>query len=668
MKKLLLLTALFVAASFSACEYDDGEIWDSFHGLEDRVVKLEELCKQMNTNISSMKTIVDALQTNDYVTGVAPVSSNGKTVGYTISFTKSAPITIYHGKDGTNGIDGKDGKDGKDGTNGTDGHTPVIGVRQDSDGIYYWTLDGDWLLDSSNNKIKAEGRDGQNGDGSGSSTPGKDGITPQLKIENGDWYVSTDNGTTWTNLGKATGADGKDGKDGDSMFKSVTHDSDYAYFTLADGDIIKLPKEKRLAITFDEGDEFFFDPDQTITVHYTITGNSTDNVVKAEMQNNDNNYTLYTTSTSATTGTIMITAKTPTANRVIVSVSDGTQTIMKAISTKPSKNIIHLETPGTLAELLADYDKDAITKLTVSGNLNTNDITTLKELPNLAVLDMGNADLAEEELPSYVFHNNQTLTSVILPKNLKRLGAAAFQGSKVADVTLPDGLSSIEESTFAGCKELTSIIIPGSVTAVKDGAFRECDKLISVTMLDGVTTIGSNAFITCVALETVSIPASVTSIGSYAFGWTMALKSIDIPGGVTKIEQSTFQNCSSLTTVNIANGVTTIGISSFHNCGSLTSITLPDSVTTIEDGAFNECSGITSITLGTGITSIGSKAFASSANLTSVYCKAQTPPTVANDTFNNAYGWTLYVPTGCKEAYQASEVFGQAREIQTMEF
>ena len=130
MKKLLLLTALFVAASFSACEYDDGEIWDSFHGLEDRVVKLEELCKQMNTNISSMKTIVDALQTNDYVTDVKPVSSNGKTVGYTISFTKSAPITIYHGKDGTNGVDGKDGKDGKDGTNGTDGLHETLYMRQ----------------------------------------------------------------------------------------------------------------------------------------------------------------------------------------------------------------------------------------------------------------------------------------------------------------------------------------------------------------------------------------------------------------------------------------------------------------------------------------------------------------------------------------------------------
>lgn len=95
-------------------------------------MKLEQLCQQMNTNISSLQTIVSALQNNDYVTGVVPVTEGGKTVGYTISFTKSQPVTICHGKDGQNGADGKDGKS----------YVPVIGVRQDTDGVYYWTLDG----------------------------------------------------------------------------------------------------------------------------------------------------------------------------------------------------------------------------------------------------------------------------------------------------------------------------------------------------------------------------------------------------------------------------------------------------------------------------------------------------------------------------------------------
>ncbi|EKC61454.1 hypothetical protein LEA_12349, partial [human gut metagenome] len=53
-----------------------------------------------NTNISSLQTIVTALQKNDYVTNVTPIMQNGKEVGYTITFSKSNPITIYHGKDG----------------------------------------------------------------------------------------------------------------------------------------------------------------------------------------------------------------------------------------------------------------------------------------------------------------------------------------------------------------------------------------------------------------------------------------------------------------------------------------------------------------------------------------------------------------------------------------
>jgi len=262
MRKLFILFAAAALIFVGGCseEYDDSALNGRVDNLENRVAKLEELCRQMNTNISSLQTLVTALQNNDYVTGVTPVTNNGQEIGYTITFSKSAPITIYHGKNGKDGANGADGKDGIDGTDGKDGHTPVIGVRRDTDGIYYWTLDGDWLLDGSGNKIKAEGRDGkdgqdgqdgapgQNGSDGQDGADGKDGITPQLKIENGYWFVSTDNGATWTNLGRATGengkdgADGQDGKDGDSFFQNVdTSNSEYVIFTLADGTTIKLP-------------------------------------------------------------------------------------------------------------------------------------------------------------------------------------------------------------------------------------------------------------------------------------------------------------------------------------------------------------------------------------------------------------------------------------------
>ena len=268
MKKIHLLLLSVTLCVFSACHND---IWDAIDGLDSRVTKLEELCKEMNTNITSLQTIVDVLQSNDFITGIVEIKKNGEVIGYTITFGKHAPITIYHGQDGKDGADGKDGQDGQNGS----ANTPVIGVAQDTDGVYYWTLNGEWLLDDNGNKLPVSGKDGQNGingsngqDGAdgedgkdgADGQDGKDGITPQLKIEDGYWYISYDNGATWTQLGKATGedgkdgvdgengkdgqngTDGKDGQDGDSMFQSVTQDENYVYFTLADGTVIKIAK------------------------------------------------------------------------------------------------------------------------------------------------------------------------------------------------------------------------------------------------------------------------------------------------------------------------------------------------------------------------------------------------------------------------------------------
>lgn len=270
MKKLLFAVALATTLALSSCSeaFDDSRIWDkldeygeSIKDHEKRIAALEELCKQMNTNISSLQTLVNALEKRDYITSVAPVRKDGEVVGYTITFANSDTITIYHGEDG------------KDGANGKDGYTPQIGVMKDTDGIYYWTLDGEWLLDAKGNKIKAQGTDGQNGTNGNNGTngsDGQDGITPRLKIENDYWYVSYDNGITWQQLGKATGedgkdgqdgndgadgsdgADGEDGKDGDSIFKSVTQDDEYVYFNLSDGTMITLPKHDKENIQFED--------------------------------------------------------------------------------------------------------------------------------------------------------------------------------------------------------------------------------------------------------------------------------------------------------------------------------------------------------------------------------------------------------------------------------
>lgn len=449
MKKLFFLLAAVVWLGSCGDDYDDSALRGRVDGLEDRIEQLEELCQRMNTNISSLQTLVEALQQNDYVTGVVPVMQGGETVGYTISFTKSDPVTIYHGEQGDKGA------------------TPVMGVEE-VDGIYYWTVDGEPLTDGDGTRIPASAHDGA------------PGATPQFKIEGGYWHVSYNDGESWQQLGQATGDKGDPGiPGGDSIFASVEETDDAVIFTLADGETtITIPRRQALSVTFTEGNVLEFDVDETKTVHYTITGGTPENVVKAELQNLDGGYTLRTTPTDATQGTIEITAAIPTINRVIVSVSDGTQTIMTAISVSGKEGFdgstITVATPGTLADLLADYDKTTIAELTVVGNLNDRDISTLKGLPNLSVLDMENVNL--EKWPGGVFYYNKTLVSVKLPKTLKIIGNQAFIGcSGLTEITIPNTVTTIGDSAFYDCTGLTgNLILPENLTTIERAAFYNC--------------------------------------------------------------------------------------------------------------------------------------------------------------------------------------------------
>lgn len=355
--KLLIFSLLLTIVGCSK-EYDDSALVGRVNNLESRVLKLEQLCQQMNTNISSLQTIVSALQNNDYVTGVVPVTEGGKNVGYTISFTKSQPVTIYHGKDGVDGKNGTDGKDGQNGADGKDGksYVPVIGVRQDTDGVYYWTLDGKWLIDGSGNKVKAEGRDGKNGadgkDGLNGSdgrdgadgkngqdgadgkdgangADGRDGITPVLKIEDNYWLISYDNGGSWTKLGKATG---ENGRDGDSFFQDVTQDDSKVHFILADGTVITLPKAVELDIVFAESDLVVMSPNSTRTISFTVTSTIKPVVVEV-VSSADIKTKVILDDADGLAGKIQLTTSSviDEYSKVVVFVSNGEKVIMRSI-------------------------------------------------------------------------------------------------------------------------------------------------------------------------------------------------------------------------------------------------------------------------------------------------------------------------------------------------
>lgn len=132
----------------------------------DKIAALEKRCEELNFNLDALRKTVQALQDNDFIKSVTPLyDKDGITViGYNISFVKSGEIRVFAGE---NGKDGEDGKPGDPGNDGNDGHSPVVGIAKGADGVYYWTLDGEWLTDSDGQRIKAEG---------------KNGVTPQFRI------------------------------------------------------------------------------------------------------------------------------------------------------------------------------------------------------------------------------------------------------------------------------------------------------------------------------------------------------------------------------------------------------------------------------------------------------------------------------------------------------
>ena len=315
MRKLFAFAAFVVALVVSSCSYDDTPIWDKLNDHEERIKTLEELCTNMNTNIEALQGIVEALEKHDYIVDVVENED-----GYTINFAKGDSITIKNGKDGANGNDGANGADG------ADGQTPVIGVAEE-DGVYYWTVNGEWLTDANGNKIKAVGSDGANGadgnDGANGAdgANGNDGVTPQLKIENNKWFVSYDEGTTWVELGVVA--------EGDVVVANpieVTEDEKCVYFKLSDDQVITIAKVTPLDIEFSALNaggifEVSYTVD-TVAERVEVEAIAAKNVADVEVVKGEGN-----------TGVINITVgENEGESKVLVFVGDETRVIMRSIT------------------------------------------------------------------------------------------------------------------------------------------------------------------------------------------------------------------------------------------------------------------------------------------------------------------------------------------------
>lgn len=660
-------------------DYDDSELRGDIENLDSRITALEEWQESVNTDIRSLQSLVEALEDKDYVTAVTPLEDG---TGYVISFLKSGNVTIKHGEKGEKG------------ENGT---TPVISVKQDSDGKHYWTVNGEWLLDNGN-KMPVTGEKGDKGD---NGVSGSDGLTPYIG-DNGNWWIGT------SDTGVKAQGDAIFAKDG----IDYTSDLDNVIFTLADGTKITLPRTSALTVGFESYETFMLTPTtNVIDIVLPETLKEEDyTALVAEVKNEAGVGMDFQTRAASSPWQVKLTEPTFTngkyQNNAKVTVTatganNGDKAILKItlIDNRGKEisasrvleyfdGVIVDTSAGELSKVLSGITLTNINALKVTGTLNETDFKYIREnLTALEVLDLSGTNMTVFPNRALAFYHgeNTTLKEVILPEGLISIEEAAFANCTALEkLNVPSTVNTLGRWILENTK-VTSFTIPQGVTEIPASCFYG-SAITTINIPPSVKTIGNWAFQDAKLTEVV-IPSSVTSIGKWAFGCNNdnpTLQSVIIEANITEIPQCCFYLQTKLTSLSLPEGITAIGDDAFCGC-KISSLTLPSSLKTIGARAFSN-NGITQLTIPNKVESIGNAAFAHNSidnidlpatlvslhatafkweSMNEVICRAQSvPQTPQTDEFNNSWRPFYQINDNCvlKVPAESLTIYQQAWE------
>lgn len=191
---------------------------------------------------------------------------------------------------------------------------------------------------------------------------------------------------------------------------------------------------------------------------------------------------------------------------------------------------VKLEKPGTLYSLIGNKLSE-IEQLKISGDMNGDDVATIRKMTNLISLNLKDANIKagggsyyidlysnkgfyteDDVLPVYMFYevSFDKLASVVLPNSVIEIDKMAFDDcSSLRSVVLGDKVETIGKCAFRGT-HLIDINLPASLKTIEDGAFERCD-FESIDLPEQLEYIGAAAFYDC-GLKSIRIPASVNKI------------------------------------------------------------------------------------------------------------------------------------------------------------
>ena len=440
MKIKTILCALCAATVLGGCSYDDGGLWDAVNGQEERISALEKWQKSVVEQLNSLQGILTA---TDYVTNVEKVEKDGAQ-GYKISFLHANPVTLYYNE------------------NSEVSGSSSVGVAQNENGSYYWTLNGEPLL-VNNQPVPVTGG------GGASLTPNKDnpeifdltigGITitvdqnavgahpiKEVKEENGKVIVTLNDNTTkelvkWVDLKGALSAT-YEGTKGTEVTYPIALGNGHIMRKVDEtptGWTIKVTgigADTKLIVTYPIGDE-------SVTVAFLISDGNTLSVIQE------------VTFTSTAAPGITWTTLSYTANTAI-SIPDGVQHV-KVVG----------DASALTPPLFATYITTPLKNASSVVNIDLSEVVYSKAFPSNAFY-MGTPSVPETD-------KNTSIETVVLPKGIINIWGSAFKNCKalksVTVGTATDVPAQYSDTWFTGCDALESIYVPADKVDTYKGSW-----------------------------------------------------------------------------------------------------------------------------------------------------------------------------------------------------